>query len=170
VGAVEDRDRPEAADQHIVAVDHQGGAFVDAEHREVVEPTLAPGDPAVEARTRDQAVEVGHRDVALQRPEAGHLRLRARRFDDPALTAAFDHYLATVQTREAALGAVEDDLALWCETGRSSTRCAGRAPTDITHLGGLLLASETCDWPRFPTAGHYMGEVGLVPPPHWSAW
>jgi transposase len=90
--------------------------------------------------------------------------LRARRFDDPALTATFDHYLATVQTREVALRAVEDDLAVWCDTGPfvDAVHRLG-AYRGITHLGGLLLASETFDWRRFPTAGRYMGAVGLVP-------
>jgi hypothetical protein len=69
VGAVEDRDRPDTMDPHIVAVDHHGGAFIDAEHSQVVEPALAPGDPAVEPGTRDQAVEVRHDDVTLERPE-----------------------------------------------------------------------------------------------------
>jgi transposase len=96
---------------------------------------------------------------------AAHARwLGARRFDEPALTATFGHYLATVQARQAALGAVEHDLAVWCETGpfAGAVRRLG-AYRGITHLGGLLLASETCDWRRFPPAGHYMGAVGLVP-------
>jgi transposase len=33
----------------------------------------------------------------------------------------------------------------------------------ITELGGLTLASEVCDWRRFPTAGLFMGFTGLVP-------
>ncbi len=33
----------------------------------------------------------------------------------------------------------------------------------ITELGGLTLASEVCDWRRFPTAGMFMAFTGLVP-------
>lgn len=33
----------------------------------------------------------------------------------------------------------------------------------ITQLGALTLASEVCDWRRFPTAAMFMGFTGLVP-------
>jgi transposase len=38
----------------------------------------------------------------------------------------------------------------------------------ITELGALTLASEVCDWRRFPTAGMFMGFTGLVPSDHSS--
>ncbi|MGH8900476.1 MAG: hypothetical protein ACRDYA_02045 [Egibacteraceae bacterium] len=42
------------------------------------------------------------------------------------------------------------------------TACLG-AYRRITHLGGLTLACEVCDWRRFGRAGVFMGFVGLVP-------
>ena len=38
----------------------------------------------------------------------------------------------------------------------------------ITDLGALTLASEVCDWRRFPTAAMFMGFCGLVPSEHSS--
>jgi len=90
--------------------------------------------------------------------------IRAQRFDDPALTATFGHYHATLAAREAAVAAIDADLDAWF--GREPfadavTRLA--AYRGITELGALTLAAEVCDWHRFPTAGSFMGFCGLVP-------
>jgi transposase len=88
----------------------------------------------------------------------------AQRFDDAALTVTFQHYRGVLIAREAAVYAVEADLA----------RYYGRAPfaeqvrrlaayRGITELGGLTLAAEICDWRRFPTSSSFMGFCGLVP-------
>jgi transposase len=42
-----------------------------------------------------------------------HAWIRAQRFEDPALTATFGHYQATLIAREAAVDAIDADLALW---------------------------------------------------------
>lgn len=90
--------------------------------------------------------------------------IRAQRFDEPALTATFDHYLATLTAREAAVDAIDADVHTWYDTAPFADTvarlCAYRG---ITELGALTLASEVCDWRRFPTASKFMGFCGLVP-------
>lgn len=95
--------------------------------------------------------------------------LRAQRFDDRALTATFGHYLATLDAREAAVDAIDADLALWYvrEPFADPVRRLA-AYRGITELGALTLASEVCDWRRFPTAAMFMGFCGLVPSEHSS--
>jgi transposase len=90
--------------------------------------------------------------------------LRAQRFDQPAMTQTFGHYLAVVEVRNQALDAVEADLVGWC--GRPPfawqvTRLA--AYRGITRLGALTLAAEVADWRRFASANAFMGFCGLVP-------
>ena len=90
--------------------------------------------------------------------------IAAQRFDDPALTATFGHYRATLDAREAAVTAIEADLARWYVQAPFADPVARLAAyRGITHLGALTLASEVCDWRRFPTAGAFMGFCGLVP-------
>lgn len=95
--------------------------------------------------------------------------IRSQRFEDPALTATFGHYQATLVAREAAVEAVDADLRLWFDrapfTDAVSRLAAYRG---ITSLGALTLASEVCDWRRFPTAAMFMGFCGLVPSEHSS--
>lgn len=88
----------------------------------------------------------------------------AQRFDDAALTATFGHYRATLVAREAAVDAIDADLALWFDRppfAEPLSRLA--AYRGITCLGALSLCSEVCDWRRFPTASMFMGFCGLVP-------
>ena len=93
-----------------------------------------------------------------------HAWIRQQRFDDPALTATFNHYQATLTARETAVDAIDADLKQWY--GRPpfadavARLCAYRG---ITELGALTLAAEVCDWRRFPTAPMFMGFCGLVP-------
>lgn len=93
-----------------------------------------------------------------------HRWISQQRFDEPALETTFAHYRATLQTREAAVEAIDADLAVWFERGPFadpvSRLCAYRG---ITEQGALTLASEVCDWRRFPTASTFMGFCGLVP-------
>ena len=95
--------------------------------------------------------------------------IRAQRFEDPALTAAFGHYRATLVAREAAVDAIDADLQRWfarAPFAEAVSRLA--AYRGITELGALTLASEVCDWRRFPTASMFMGFCGLVPCEHSS--
>jgi len=93
-----------------------------------------------------------------------HAWLRQQCFDDPALTATFGHYQATLTAREAAVEAIDADLKLWYTRAPFADAvarlCAYRG---ITELGALTLASEVCDWRRFPTASMFMAFCGLVP-------
>lgn len=90
--------------------------------------------------------------------------IAAQRFDDPALTATFGHYRATLTAREAAVAAIDADLVSWFDRAPFAGPVARLgAYRGITHLGALTLASEVCDWRRFPSAGAFMGFCGLVP-------
>lgn len=87
-----------------------------------------------------------------------------QRFDDPALTATFSHYRATLVAREVAVAAIDADIAQW-QTKAPFAEAVARlcAYRGITELGALTLAAEVCDWRRFPTASMFMGFCGLVP-------
>ena len=98
-----------------------------------------------------------------------HVWIAAQRFDDPALTATFGHYQATLTARDAAVEAIDADLAQWFTRAPFADAVARLAAyRGITELGGLTLASEVCDWRRFPTASMFMGFCGLVPSEHSS--
>ena len=90
--------------------------------------------------------------------------VRAQRFDERALTETFNHYRSTLSAREVAVDAIEADLLPWAERAPFADP-VGRfgAYRGVTPLGGLTLASEVCDWRRFPTAPMFMGFTGLVP-------
>lgn len=95
--------------------------------------------------------------------------IRAQRFDDAALTTTFGHYQATLTAREDAVDAIDADLATWFTKAPFADAVARLAAyRGITELGGLTLASEVCDWRRFPTAAMFMGFCGLVPSEHSS--
>lgn len=95
--------------------------------------------------------------------------IRAQRFDDQALNTTLGHYQATLLAREAAVDAIDADLAVWFHRAPFADAVARLAAyRGITELGALTLASEVCDWRRFPTAGMFMGFTGLVPSEHSS--
>jgi len=90
--------------------------------------------------------------------------LAGQTFDQPALSETFAHYRAVLATRDAALEAIEADLAGWYDRPPFA-ECVRRlaAYRGVAPLGGLTLAAEVCDWRRFPRAGAFMGFIGLVP-------
>ncbi len=90
--------------------------------------------------------------------------ITAQHFDDLALEATYSHYRATLSAREAAVSAIDADLAIWYKRPPFDDT-VGRlaAYRGITHLGALSLASEVCDWRRFGTAGTFMAFTGLTP-------
>jgi len=90
--------------------------------------------------------------------------LRAQRFDQPAMTQTFEHYLAVVEVRNQALDAVEADLVGWCARPPFDWQVARLAAyRGVTRLGALTLAAEVGDWRRFAHASQFMGFCGLVP-------
>ena len=98
-----------------------------------------------------------------------HAWIAQQRFDEPALTATFDHYRATLTARQAAVAAIEADLWVWTTRAPFADAVARLAAyRGISQLGALTLASEVCDWRRFPTAATFMGFCGLVPCEHSS--
>lgn len=90
--------------------------------------------------------------------------LGAQRFDERAMDVTYQHYLATLDARDAAVDAIQADLKVWYdrEPFADAVRRLG-AYRGIAHLGALTLASEVCDWRRFGRATAFMGFVGLVP-------
>jgi transposase len=90
--------------------------------------------------------------------------LRRQVFGEPAMMAAFGHYVATLTARDAAVSAIEADLVEWYTKPPFAEAVARlSAYRGITQLGALTLASEVADWRRFPTATMFMGFCGLVP-------
>ena len=88
----------------------------------------------------------------------------AQRFEEPAMAATFAHYRATLTAREAAVASIEADLRQWYTRPPFADPVARLgAYRGITALGALTLASEVCDWRRFPTAGSFTAFCGLVP-------
>ena len=55
--------------------------------------------------------------------------IRAQRFDEPALSATFSHYRATLVAREAAVDAVDADLAEWFTRAPFATAVSVWVPT-----------------------------------------
>jgi transposase len=84
-------------------------------------------------------------------------------FDHAALAATFRHYLAVVDTREAQLEAMEAELQPWLTNllfaDQVARLCAYRG---VAAVEALTLASEVCDWRRFPAAGAFMSFCGLT--------
>ncbi len=95
--------------------------------------------------------------------------IAAQHFTEPAAEATLGHYRATLAARDAAIAAIDADLALWflrppfADAVRRLSAYRG-----ITELGALTLATEVCDWRRFPTAGSFGAFCGLVPMEHSS--
>jgi transposase len=90
--------------------------------------------------------------------------LLAQRFEEPALAATYAHYRAVLAARDAALEAIEADLAGWYDRAPFADAVHRlSAYRGITQLGALTLASEVGDWRRFPRAAAFSGFCGLVP-------
>jgi transposase len=95
--------------------------------------------------------------------------MAAQRFDDLGLEATFAHYRATLSAREAAVEAIDADLACWYARPPFADAVARLAAyRGITHLGALSLAAEVCDWRRLGSAGMFMAFTGLTPTEHSS--
>ena len=90
--------------------------------------------------------------------------LLSQHFDEPALRATYAHYRAVLDARDAALAAIEADLAGWYDRAPFADAVHRLAAyRGVTRLGALTLASEVGDWRRFPRAAACAGFCGLVP-------
>src|SRR6266496_2825116 len=90
--------------------------------------------------------------------------LRSLAFDETGAQITFAHLVASVEERELRVVAIEADLAGFFEAGLFVDEVARLAAyRGIDQLSALGLASEVCDWRRFPTPAKFMGFVGLVP-------
>jgi transposase len=90
--------------------------------------------------------------------------LLGQRFEEPALAATYAHYRAVLAARDAQLEAIQADLAVWYDRAPFADAVHRlSAYRGITQLGALTLASEVCDWRRFPRAAAFSGFCGLVP-------
>lgn len=90
--------------------------------------------------------------------------IRAQVFDEAAARVTFEHYRSTLLAREAAVDAIDSDLATWYSRAPFAEAVIRlSAYRGVTELGALTLASEVCDWRRFPSAAMFMGFCGLVP-------
>jgi transposase len=90
--------------------------------------------------------------------------LRSLTFEDRAATMTFGHLLAMVEDDELRVGAIEADIVPFLDAGLYASEVARMAAyRGVARLGGITLASEVCDWRRFPAAAKFMGFVGLVP-------
>lgn len=95
--------------------------------------------------------------------------LRSLRFDERALQTTFDHYLAVVVARDAELAAMEAEVLSWADDPLLADQVARMgAYRGVARLGALVIASEVCDWRRFPAAGSFMSFVGLTVSEHSS--
>jgi transposase len=90
--------------------------------------------------------------------------LLAQRFTEPALAVTYAHYRAVLAARDAALEAIEADLATWYDRPPfvDAVHRLG-AYRGITRLGALTLASEVCDWRRFARAAAFTGLLRADP-------
>jgi transposase len=97
------------------------------------------------------------------------LWLQALTFEEPAAQAAFDHLVSAYSVRDAQLAAIDRQIEEAALSGPLAEPVARlRAFRGIDTLTALTIASETCDFARFPTAASYMAFTGLVPREHSS--
>ena len=76
--------------------------------------------------------------------------MAAQTFSEPALATTFSHYRAVVLARDAALDAIEADLALWFDKAPFAEGVHRlSAYRGVTRMGALSLQAEVCDWRRF---------------------
>jgi transposase len=90
--------------------------------------------------------------------------LAGLRIEQRAAQLTLDHYRAVLESRECQLAALESDLAAYYQREPFADPVARLAAyRGVAQLGALTLASEVCDWRRFPRAATFMGFTGLVP-------
>jgi len=95
--------------------------------------------------------------------------MRALRFEEPCAQAAFEHLLGAYFVRDSQLSAVDRQIEELAALDPLAEPVACLAAfRGIATLSAVTIATETCDFRRFPTAGSYMAFTGLVPSEHSS--
>lgn len=90
--------------------------------------------------------------------------LKARRFEDKGVRAAFSFYRGEIERQEATLEAIDAELTpYFSDPVFSEPLHRLGAYRGIDHLGALTIYCEVCDFHRFSHAGAFMGFCGLVP-------
>lgn len=95
--------------------------------------------------------------------------MRALTFDEPVAQDAFQHLVGAYFVRDSQLRAIEaeiDQLATSEPLAYPVARLSSLR--GIAALSAVTIASETCDFFRFPSAESYMAFTGLVPSEHSS--
>lgn len=93
----------------------------------------------------------------------------AQRFDDEAMQRAFDHLVTALRSATVQLDTIDRDLADAASRPPLADGVARlRTLRGIDTLSALTIASEVCDFRRFPAASSFMGFTGLVPSEHSS--
>ena len=97
------------------------------------------------------------------------LWVSSQRFEDANTQLAFDHLLSALNTRTVHLDNIDRQLAEAAARPPLGDAVARlRTFRGIDTLSALTLASEVCDFRRFPSARSFMGFTGLVPSEHSS--
>lgn len=95
--------------------------------------------------------------------------VRAQHFDEPAAEAAFRHYVAALDTRRTHLKAIDAEIESAAERPPLAASVARlRTFRGIDTLFAVTIATEVCDFRRFPSAASFMAFTGLVPSEHSS--
>jgi transposase len=95
--------------------------------------------------------------------------VRGQHFDEPASEAAFRHYVAALDTRRTHLKAIDSEIEAAADRPPLAVPVARlRSFRGIDTLFAVTIATEVCDFRRFPSAASFMAFTGLVPSEHSS--
>lgn len=174
-----DRVKTDKRDARRLARLHRAGELVAIRVPSVAEEAIRDGcraradmvDDLNRARRRLGAFLLRHGRVYRDGKSAWTYRheqwLRSLRFEERTLQVTFDHYLAVVTSRGVELDAMEAELVGWVDHPLFADQVVRMgAYRGIAKLGALTIASEVCDWRRFPNAGSFMSFVGLTVSEH----
>lgn len=93
--------------------------------------------------------------------------MRTQRFEQPAATRAFEHYVARVQEIDARMDDLEREIADLAQTPEYRERVQRLATLrGISMLSAMVLLAELGDLRRFEHPRQLMAYVGLVPSEH----
>jgi hypothetical protein len=96
------------------------------------EPTCSPAGPGPGFAWVGSGCAMATSGAAAAPGPSPERWLLAQRFDDPALQTTYGHYRATLPARDAALEAIEADLAPGTTSHRSPMRSPALPPTGVS--------------------------------------